>query len=848
MKLDIATINKRNHTKWKNRSVLWEKLVNLLSNTARTPESYKEYLAMTKGMQADIKDVGGFVGGYLNGGRRGVGTVRHRQLVTLDIDDCPLNTADLIFDVCFALPYEMVIHSSHKHSDEKPRLRLILPLDRPVSPDEYEAIARRLAGNVNIEHFDPTTFQPSRFMYWPSTSADAEYVFEHQQGPVCVADEILAEYVEWKDISAWPRISAEEPRLAGEVRTMEDPTSKDGVVGAFCRAFDVNDVLEKYLMNVYEQEDNGRYTYLDGSSAGGGVVYQKGMFFYSHHGTDPAGGMLSNSFDLVRLHKFGGLDTGKEVAMTKRESFKAMCDFAIKIPEVKAEMQNVDKPLSKALFHDFADIDDDGESTEAENFEDILGERTDIEVLNTMGKPDLYLPAFKSDFGDGLNEDNWQDFLEYTKSKGGELSGKIGNFKLVIVFDPELKGKIALNDFEKEIYVTGSLPWNRSKEFRRWEDADEAGMAEYVETKWGLYNMGKFSQALILASVINRFHPIQHYLKTLTWDGKERLDTMLIDYLGADDTPYVRAVTRKAFTAAVARVMKPGCKMDYVLTLVGKEGLKKSSLLAEMGGAWFSDSFTTVDGTKAFEQIQGGWIIEIAELSAFNRVETNAIKAFVTKRWDRFRGAYKRNTENNPRQCVFFATTNDTEFLKGDTGNRRFWPVYVRSRYERPRFVEKNANGSTPVVGLPVDQLWAEAVERYRQGETLFLDNELEIEAAVQQETFRDSDDRLGMVEQYLEMPVPHDWDSMGLFERREYINKRDYDPLGEIRDKICAFEIWEECLGLDKKDCHNYRVKEIRGLVSRVKGWEYSDQRVLFKPYGYQRHFERVGEREVVS
>lgn len=840
MKLEIAVAITRTQKKWQNKKVMWDRLVEILSETQRTNESYKEYLTAPKKIQSEVKDVGGFVGGYLNNGRRTNTTVRHRQIVTLDIDDCPVSMQDGLIDkIITGIPYELVIYSTHKHCSDKPRLRVVIPLDRPVSPDEYEAIGRYLAGEVNIEYFDPTTFQPARFMYWPSTSSDGEYYFSHEWGSFCKADDILAEYTDWADISAWPRLSTEEPRIMQESKKLGEPTEKEGLVGAFCRAYDAPAAIDAFLGNVYESTaDPNRFTYIDGSSAYGGIIYNRGAFFYSHHGTDPAGQKLLNSFDLVRIHKFGGLDTDSEGPITKKDSYKAMCDFALKDKTVLAELDSVDKPLNSALYTDFAEelVDEDWLGNPLPDDPDDIFSDTP-EILNMDNIPDFYVPNFKGELPGGINEENWKDKLDRTKK--GDIEGKITNLKLIMLFDEDLKGKIALNDFEHVIYVTAGLPWNSSKLLRRWDDSDEAGLRELIETKYGVYHVSKVIDALVLTATYNRFHPIKAFLSNLEWDGVSRLDTLFIDYLGADDTPYVRAATRKSFVAAVARVERPGCKMDYVTVLVGEEGLKKSSLLNEMGGRWFSDSFTTVEGTKAYEQLQGSWIIEIAELSAFNRAETNSIKAFVTKKHDKFRGAYQKNVLDWPRQCVFFATTNEMNFLKGSTGNRRFWPIHVTKKYSGLPLASRSGNGAEVILGLPVQQLWAEAVHLYKKGEKLYMDDKLEVEAKKQQEAYSEVDERLGIIERFLETPLPDTWEDMNRFERVEYMNSPERHR-GKKRTHVCVLEIWEEGLGLAQKDCNNYKSKELISLLRRLPGWEYKDSRKSFGVYGSQRHFAR--------
>lgn len=841
MKLDIAVALKRHHKKWSNKKISWSDLVAKLSTTQRTNETLREYMAASKKLQDDIKDVGGFVGGYLNDGVRSKSSVRHRQLITLDIDDGKMNLDALMDLLRERIEYEFFVYTTHKHTFDRPRVRIVMPLDRPVSPDEYEAISRWVAGEVNIDIFDPTTFQPSRLMYWPSTSSDGDYFTEHEDfAEVCCADDVLGKYVDWKDITAWPRLSTEEVHLVHESKKAGDPREKDGLVGAWCRAYSVPEVIETFLGNVYEEANNGRYTYLDGSSGGGGVVYNQDLFFYSHHSTDPAGQKLVNAFDLVRIHKFGGLDIDPTKPVNKLESFSAMCKLAMNDTLTKKELRSVDRPMSKALYTDFAeDLEEEDDWMGGELPEDVDDIFSDTPELVDDGSPEFFWPEPIQNLGD-ITAENWEEHIEYTKK--GEVIPTISNLKLIILFDPDIKGRMSFNEFDNCIYVKGPLPWDASTTPRLWEDKDEDGLMEVIETKYGIYNEGKTVRAIGLVALINRHHPIRTFLNGVQWDGVPRLDRLLIDHMGAEDSVYVRNATRKAFVAAVARVMKPGCKWDYVLTLVGDEGLRKSALLNEMGGAWFSDSFTTVDGTKAYEQLQGSWLIEIAELAAFNRSETNAIKSFITKKKDKYRPAYHRVTLDLPRQCAFFATTNDFEHLKGHTGNRRFWPIEVTKKFQSNAVTSRASNGAEQVIGLPVNQLWAEAVHYFRQGERLYLTEEVEVAAKEKQEAFSEQHSWQSDIEEYLERPIPVGWDDMSKFERRDfYANPENYrEHELEKREFVCARAIAEEYLGIPTKDLTTGKLKEIGAIMSKQPGWVRRDSKRYFSGYGSTRFYER--------
>ena len=269
---DIATGRSRKETNWRNKEFTWSELIKKVSVTHRTAETHSEYVTAKKTRQDEIKDIGGFVGGYLSTGRRKSGNVLHRQLITLDLDYAKPGFWD---DFTLLYGNAALVYSTHKHAPDSPRLRLIVPLDRPVYADEYEAIARKLAGSIDIELFDPTTFQPERLMYWPSTSKDGEYIFEYQDGEWLNADEILSSYYDWKDSSEWPVSSKVDKLVQRSINKQGDPLEKPGVIGAFCRTYTVTEVLEIFLADVYEPcAVENRYTYKEGSTAAGLIVYE----------------------------------------------------------------------------------------------------------------------------------------------------------------------------------------------------------------------------------------------------------------------------------------------------------------------------------------------------------------------------------------------------------------------------------------------------------------------------------------------------------------------------------------------------------------------------------------------
>lgn len=771
---------------WKNTKILWGDLVKKLSVATRTAETYKQFIGANKAEQFKIKDIGGFVGGFLTNGRRDKTNVLYRQLVALDID---FSHSSFWWDFTNLFDCAAVIHSTHKSSPDKPRHRLIIPLDREVSQEEYQAIARKIAGHLNIDLFDQSTFEVNRLMFWPSVSSDAEYYFEYQDGPFLSADHILSMYNDWHDTSEWPTASDYADTIQSAIKKQEDPETKKGIVGVFCRTYTIQEAIDTFLSEEYEPAGDDRYTYTKGTTAAGLITYED-KFAYSHHGTDPAGGRLCNAFDLVRIHKFGHLDTGKEKTEQDKKSYKAMEEFATKDPATKRHI--ADEKFAEAKFE----------------FAEGLEEETDAE-----------------------SDNSWVEQLE--ANTRGDYESSANNINLIIQNDKMIKGAFKLNTFDNKRYIIHSLPWRKTNGLELFRDVDYAGIRNYIECVYGIVSSQKVDDALSLEFEKKKFHPIIDYIKSLTWDGTPRVDTLLIDYFGAEDNVYTRAAIRKMLCAAIARVFEPGIKFDLALILVGEQGTYKSTFVKKLGKSWFSDTFITVQGKESFEQIQGAWIVEMAELSGLKKAEVETIKQYISKQEDSFRPAYGRVVETYKRQCVFFGTTNSKDFLKDPTGNRRFAPVDVR----RDHVTKSVANDMTPD---DVDQIWAEAYQLYLAGEKLYFDDAESTLARIEQTRHAESDERKGLIENFLDRLYPEDWDKKDIYERRAWLDS----PLasnGKVqKNYVCVAEIWSECLGKDKADMSRYNTREINETLKALSNWEFVSSTKNFPIYGKQKYYKR--------
>lgn len=788
--IDLATAHSRMSKKWHNRRWQWSELLQRCSETKRTDETAAEYARMTREEQSNVKDVGGFVGGYLSQGIRKNTNVMYRSVATLDIDYGTLNVWD---DFTLAFNFAAMLYSTHRHSAETPRYRLVFPLSRQVTPAEYEPLCRKIAAEIGINLFDDTTYELPRLFYWPSTSKGAEYVFEYQDGPACDVDKVLAQYVDYRDVSEWPVSKRESGLIAHEMKKAGDPLEKPGIIGAFCRAYTIEEVIEKFLSDKYEPTAQpGRYTYRLGSVAGGLVCYE-GKFAYSHHETDPASRQLCNAFDLCRIGLFGEQDEGSRAQdVTRRPSYAAMQEFASKDKSVKLLMA---RERSASVADDFGDVE----------------------------MPEDYT-------------DEWKAELEYTKS--GKLLCSIANIILILENDPALAGRIVHDRFTGMDAAKEPLPWRPQP--GQWTDSDDANLRAWLESRYDITGKDKIYDALAAVLTHHSYHPIRDYLNGLQWDGVPRLDRIVIDYIGAEDNALNRAMTRKHFTAAVARIFQPGCKYDYCLILTGPEGAGKSTLLGKMGGKWFNDSITTTEGKEGMEQLQGAWIIEMSELSSIKRSDVENVKAYLSRREDSYRAAYGRRKESRPRQCVFCGTTNEALFLKGDNGNRRFWVINVDPALRKYKDWRE-------AVDRDRDQLWAEAVEYYRRGEKLYLDDAMEAQARQRQREFNDdSDDPIvAMLQKFLDTKLPADWATRDIADRRRWL--KNPDPLDaegvELRERVCAAEFICEQMGRDMSDKEfKYLARKVSNLIADLPNWErISTTRHAEKWYGAQRGFRRI-------
>ena len=735
-----------------------------MQNPIRTAETAAEYHAMKKSERDAVKDKGGFFAGTLKGTRRRATEVISRSMITLDHDRLKPGCFD-----AFAFKHCAIVYTTHSHTPEAPRARILVPLTRDVIPDEYNAIARYLADEIGMDTVDLCSFKINQLMYWPTASSDGEYICRKYEGGWLDPDVFLAAHPNWQDCSSLPTAPGEKEAVERECKRQADPLTKEGIVGAFCRAYSIQEVMQTFLSDVYEPTtDENRWGYTKSASIPGVMIYD-GKFAYSHHASDPAYGKLCNAYDLVGTHLFDG-------------DFTQMAGFAAKDEKVRTLA---------------------------------LKERQDRAV---------------EDFAE---EEDWKVKLVRQK-KSTQIENSLYNIKLIMQNDPYMKN-IVFNQLADGMEIKGEVPWSHPGKF--WRDADDAQLICYVDDNYGTFSARNYDIAVAKAVDDRSYHPIREYFAALPpWDGVARVDTLLIDYLGASDNAYTRAVSRKVLCAAYRRIKEPGIKFDYMPVLNGAQGIGKSTFIANLGMDWFSDSLTLSDmnDKTAAEKLQGYWILEIGELAGMKKADLDKVKAFVSRVDDKYRASFGRRVTSHPRQCVFFGTTNsENGYLRDITGNRRYWNIKLSgsSKYKPWQMTSEL-----------VQQIWAEVMILADAGEKLYLPPDLEEYAKEEQREAMEHDEREGLVRLYLDTLLPANWDEMDLYQRREFLRGDDTTPVGtDVRVIVSNMEIWCECFSRKKEDLRSMDSYAIAAIMSRLPEWEKQPTPQRIAIYGLQRIYRRL-------
>ena len=445
-------------------------------------------------------------------------------------------------------------------------------------------------------------------------------------------------------------------------------------------------------------------------------------------------------------------------------------------------------------------------------------------LLKTPG----YIPP------DKYKELDWESKL-IRNDKTKAVSNCTNNLILILENDPLLRN-IVYNELANDIEIVGEIAWPVKSRF--WRDADDAQLICYINDKYGNFTKENYVNAVTKVVDDRSYHPIKQYLESLPeWDGTSRVETFLIDYFGAEDTPYSRAIIKKILVAAYMRIYHPGIKFDYIMVLNGPQGVGKSTAIAKLGMDWYSDSLSVSDmiDKTAAEKRQCYWILEIGELAGMKKADIDKVKAFISRQDDKYRASFGRRVNSHPRQCIFFATTNEQNgYLRDNTGNRRFWPI------KTPGTGSKKA---WELTSDEVKQIWAEVKVLAEKGESLFIDDKLIAEAAEEaaQEAMQ-HDEREGLVREYLDTLLPENWYELDIGERISFLGDKKHELHKEgtmRRTFVTNIEIWTECFGNRKEAFTGNDVGPIATIMNKMKGWTRTDERKSVPGYGRQRIYK---------
>ena len=846
-KYKITTFKNRFQTEGDLTERTLEEIYNGFKNKVkRTKEKYNEYVNADKNTKLQLKDVGGYIGGETQGNKRTNGIRIRRQLLTLDIDTKLPNILEYLQR---NVPYYCIVHSTHSHSPQENRLRLIFPLSREVNEDEYEALGRRIAYSVeNAKHetlqglFDETTFQANRLMFFPSAPIDGEYICElmnldmsSEEQMIIDVDKVLDSYLDKNDIYEWFKPEKKDDTQIGKSALEgKNPLKAKGLVGAFNRTYTVSQAIEKFLPHIYKKERNGRYTFIGGESFGGGITLANDTIFYSHHGTDPANLYYRNAFDLVRIHKFGSFDTAftpeKELEkdiLEKTESFSKMIEFCRGIPEV-IEHSESNIALNQRL--------EKQESYVNEHFTD-----------ENKTKPQETTEA---------NSKSWLVQLDGIKSSSSKLD--------VIFKNDDIIGNLFYFDtFRANICFQHKPFWHRDfVDGQAIQDKDMAHIRVHLDKVYNIRGEKVIDDAVVVEADKIQKNKVLDFFETLKWDGTPRLENFFEEFFKVAPNPFTKAALKHWLVGAVSRIYRAGAPMDLLLIIKGKQGIGKSLFFKKLATIDFgkpSDhlySDTKIDFDKAkdsYEQLEGIWIYEWKELAGMNMSEQESIKAFVDKTEDKFRRSYGRRNVEIKRRVAFGGSTNDTTPLRDRTGNRRF--LVLESQLKQNQCLIKDATKFTQEYR---DQMIAEAIQLYKSGFDIFQWSEEEMRWWDRSnESNLAENDLLGSIQSYLQMKRPQTWYSMSVEEMVRYLDEYDFqnnktnsslwsEMLLQPTERVCIQEIWKVALRQRDITINRYHRELIVAALEQL-GWGLEKTQQRFGVFGHQAPvIKKVKEEEI--
>lgn len=701
-------------------------------------------------------------------------TVVSRSALTLDVDSA---TPSWLDEWLLLWSNEALIHTTHHSTPDAPRYRLIIPLARPVTPEEYVALAERVLGDDPA--FDPSTTQPERFMFKPSAEHLENYHRVHVTGPWMDPDEVLA-------------ASGYVTSVAPQQRSVKrDPLELQGIPGAFNRVYTNLDRLIEAYQLPYERVADNRWTLRGSESpAGMGPIHGAEHLWYSHHSTDPAGGRAVSAFDLVRLHRFGELDADAEpdTPVNRLPSHDAMCDYATRDAAVVRELFGPDLPLNES----------------------------EPPLSPTPAEPASTAPP----------ADGWLTRLKLNKA--GDALDSVRNLDLIAANDRLFTG-LAYNEMTLAVEAKW-LPWRDVDRHPDLSEADMSALWLYVEREYRLKVSQARLSALVAATALRRSrHPVREYLQALEWDGTPRLEESLP---GVVPTEFTRFVARKCIVGAAARMLNPGCKVDQVLILQGGEGLGKTSWIERMSRGWFSQ-LGDIHNKDTLLSMQRSWLVVADEGYWLRKSDASALKDFITRTADTFRTPYDRHARTHWRHSTIWGSVNERAVLRDQEGNRRFMIVHCAEKMDFARMTDEYIDqvwAEAVALYRAGERLWLTTEEEAwcRSERDPFIADSGRF--GVVQEYLNTL-----VPEGWDGWPLESR--QLWLRSRSDDLVEAGAQPI----TSVCAVQLWAEALGHRMSDPQSPSdLQELREIMDRMPGWTASLKKRRLPQYGVQRVWTR--------
>jgi len=714
-----------------NKVVSWGDFCKILKDPV--VQSFTDPYVIDKEVYNTAKDVGAFIAGDAEASN--TSGVKTRSAFCYDIDDDNIDNINIKDLLDMLYPDTLyVIYGTLKHIDGTwNRLRIVIPFSGEMEARYYESSARSFAKELGIyDIVDSTTFQANRKMYLPSIAKGSKYLYHAKlQGNPLEVDKITVKGV----------IDLIDPKPE-----QKDPKLYSGIRGAFNRVYDIHSAISEFLPDIFINRNFDRYTYYKATSANGAVVYGNNRL-YDNHDTDPYNGRALDAYGLVRAHKFNDDDN-------------LMLNFCKSLASVSAEY-------------------------------------TLAQQENVINNAELFKRGFNY-------EDITNCLIKKVDSKGNEVvdTKSPSNYRLILENWEPLKGAFRFNELSKKVELTKDLSLLNCRKI------DPTELVPLLETditdirtevsNWfpGFTVQDEYQKQIYAIAQRNLYNPVKEYFDTLkygVWDGVKRAETVFIDYLEADDTPLMRRYTIKVLAAIVNRVYTPGKKFDIMTIFTGKTGVGKSTLLNVLalgnkpwsGGKLFNDNPSMDDKKSMVESLLGRIIVEFQEVDVElnTKKSSKEMKQFITTQSDVVRLSYRQDQEDIPRTCVLFGTANSMLFLSDPTSSRRFFVIEVK---KTDRNIDK-------ILAMPVDQIYAEILERYMD-EPLYLTNDDALLVEDLNKKYTSYSPILDEVDAYINTKIPQNWDFLTAESRRQYyLDRTTQELLVELtqftlQDFICSY------------------------------------------------------------